>query len=113
MQVALQGRRRTKRTATESEQSPQKRATQSWPQPAANEVEIGVSKDKVVVSETETDFVFNDAVMKKAELARTCNCGPDDRCWAIAFSVLGWPNCLRLCQHPGAAGHESHDSSAQ
>ena len=75
-------------------------------------METGVSKDRVVVSETETDFVFNDAVMKKAELARTCNCGPDDRCWTIAFSVLGWPNCLRVCQHPGAAGHESHDSSA-
>jgi hypothetical protein len=75
-------------------------------------VEIGASKNRVVIVETETDFCFNDVTMKKAELAHTCNCGPDDRCWALAFSVLGWPNCLRLCQHPGAAGHESHDSSA-
>jgi hypothetical protein len=76
------------------------------------DVDIGASKDRVDVEDTPTHFSVNKESVAKAELCQACNCGPDDRCWAPVFSVLGWPNCLRLCQHPGQPGHESHDSSA-
>ena len=76
------------------------------------DVDIGVSADRVEVVETETTYGVNRVVVSKAELAHICNCGPNDRCWAMVFSLLGYPNCLRICQHKGQPGHESHDSSA-
>lgn len=76
------------------------------------DVDIGASKDKVDVEDTDTLFSVNGDSVPKAELCQACDCGPNDKCWALVFSVLGWPNCLRLCQHPGEAGHESYDSSA-
>jgi hypothetical protein len=76
------------------------------------DVVIGVSADRVEVVETETTYGVNRVVVSKAELAHICKCGPNDRCWAMVFSLLGYPNCLRICQHKGQPGHESHDSSA-
>ena len=78
----------------------------------AQEVPIGASKDKVTVVETATEFVLNGVTLAKAEMAQVCKCEPDDKCWAVGLSTLGWPLCLRLCQHPGSPGHESHTSSA-
>jgi hypothetical protein len=80
------------------------------PQRAAAEVDIGASKDKVTITDTDKEYGVNGVKVTKAELALACQCGPDDRCWAPLFSVLGWPAGLRLCQHPGQPGHEMHDS---
>lgn len=73
-------------------------------------MQIGISREKVTVTDTATEFGINGTVVKKSELAHLCECGPEDRCWAVPFSTLGWPEALRLCQHPDQQGHEKHDS---
>lgn len=79
---------------------------------SAEEVEIGASADRVEITDTETMYGMNRVLVAKAELAHICQCGPNDRCWALVFSLLGYPSCLRVCQNKGQPGHESHNSSA-
>jgi hypothetical protein len=76
------------------------------------QVDIGASSGKVSISETAEEFSFNQVVLQKSELAAALNCQPEDRCWAVAVSSLGWPLALRMCNHAGEKGHESHNSSA-
>jgi hypothetical protein len=73
-------------------------------------VQIGMSKDKVTVTDSETEFGVNGVIVKKTELGELCGCSPNGKCWAIPFSTLGWPEALRLCQQPGEPGHEKFDS---
>ena len=71
-----------------------------------------ITVDRVEVVDIETTYGMNRVVVSNAELAHTCKCGPHDRCRAKVFSLVGYPNCLRVCHYKGQPGHESHDSSA-
>ena len=75
------------------------------------DIEIGCSAHKLKTTFTDTHVQFGHKSISKAALAKICNCGPSDRCWAVALSAMRWPICLQLCPCPKKAGHESHNSS--
>jgi hypothetical protein len=79
--------------------------------PRPEDVEIGSSAHKLRTTFTDTHVQFGRSSISKAALAKICNCGPNDKCWAVALSHMHWPSCLRLCPCPTKKGHESHDSS--
>ena len=49
-------------------------------------------------------------VLNKLDMAMVCNCGVDDKCWAVPLSMKRWPWKLEMCNHPGEAGHQHYDS---
>jgi hypothetical protein len=75
------------------------------------DVEIGSSAHKLRTTFTDTHVQFGKSSVSKAALAKICNCGPNDKCWAVALSAMRWPDCLKLCPCPTKKGHESHKSS--
>ena len=60
--------------------------------------------------ETATDISVDGVTVPKADLAQSCDCGTEDKCWALAFSTKPWPLKLELCNHAGEPGHEAADS---
>jgi hypothetical protein len=81
------------------------------PLPLPADVDIGASIRKVKIVETDTSISLNGRPFAKSDLAAACGVGTDDLCWATSLSSMPWPLCLRLCNHAGEPGHESHDSS--
>jgi hypothetical protein len=79
--------------------------------PAAKDVVLGSSLGRAAVVETPVSISINGCVHSKAELAKACGVGTDDRCWATAVSRMPWPLKLKMCNHAEEPGHESHDSS--
>ena len=75
------------------------------------DIVIECSAHKLRTTFTDTHVQFGHKSISKAALAKICNCGPSDRCWAVALSAMRWPICLQLCPCPKKAGHESHNSS--
>lgn len=75
-------------------------------------VEIGASREKIDYVDNAEHFGMNGVLVSKPAMAIACNCGPNEKCWAIPMSVLGWPLALRVCPTPEAPGHESHDAKA-
>ena len=49
-------------------------------------------------------------ILNKKDMAVVCNCGVEDRCWAIPLSMKKWPWNLEMCNHAGEEGHEHYDS---
>ena len=49
-------------------------------------------------------------VMNKSDMAMLCNCGVDDKCWAIPLSMKRWPWKLEMCNHHKEEGHQHYDS---
>jgi hypothetical protein len=79
--------------------------------PAAGAVVIGNLADKVVFKDTATHFGIHDLMLEKKALASACDCGVDDKCWAVAMSKKPWPLKLELCNKKGQPGHQAHDSA--
>jgi hypothetical protein len=75
------------------------------------DIEIGCSAHKLKTTFTDTHVQFGNKSISKAALAKICDCGPSDKCWAVALSAMRWPLCLQLCPCPQKEGHESHNSS--
>ena len=97
----------------DSRHSPKRQKIEPW------DVEIGAltksvdgNPPRVVVKETATTIQAGEKgpTLNKADLAMLCDCGPDDKCWAVALSMQKWPFKLKLCNHSGEAGHEHYDS---
>lgn len=81
------------------------------PLPAAPAVEIGRISGKLTYTDTATHFGFLGTKVLKSDLAAACDCGEDDKCWAVPMSIKPWPMKLEACNRHGEPGHESHDSS--
>ena len=50
-------------------------------------------------------------IMNKRDMAMICDCGVEDKCWAIPLSMKKWPWNLELCNHAGEEGHQHYDSA--
>lgn len=48
-------------------------------------------------------------VMNKQDMAMLCDCGAEDKCWAIPLSMKRgpWIPKLEMCNYPGEEGHEN------
>jgi hypothetical protein len=75
------------------------------------DIEIGSMASSLTLIDTATELGVNGVVMEKAKMAQICGCGPDDKCWALAFSTKPWPNKLEYCPYATQPGHEAHDSA--
>ena len=65
---------------------------------------------QVIIKETPTYVTDGCNMINKAEAANICDCGINDRCWAICLDGRPWPLKLQRCNHPGQMGHIMHNS---
>ena len=65
---------------------------------------------QVIIEETHTYVTDGWNMIHKAEAANICDCGINDRCWAICLDGRPWPLKLQRCNHPGQMGHIMHNS---
>lgn len=78
--------------------------------PAAGDIEIGRVHHMLTYVDTPTHFGIHNISLEKAELAAICECGLEDKCWAVSQSRKPWPLALECCNKPGQPGHETHTS---
>ena len=79
--------------------------------PEPEDVDIGASNTRVNIVETDTSISLNGVPQSKADLAEALAVGTDDLCWAPLLSSMPYPLCLRICNHVGEPGHETHLAS--